>query len=136
MKGHLVHSNVLAPLSRRRLVGKFKKPSFFFRKKRIFSQLPTHHAVDAELVSGELRHEGPVLRVPDSDGGQVAALARHQVPPVLGEAHAGHRLAGGVGHVLLTVLARVVQHHNASVKQTIEHNFYSTTAVCPKKEQD
>ena len=41
-------------------------------------------AVDAVLVAGELRHAAAVVDVPDADGGQVAALPRHQVPPVLG----------------------------------------------------
>ena len=74
----------------------------------------THHAVDAELVSGELRDHGPLLDVPDADGGQVAALARHQVAPVVREAQARDRLARGVGDVRLPVLPRVVQHHGAS----------------------
>ena len=44
----------------------------------------------------------------------MAALARHQVAPVVREAQARDRLAGGVGDVRLAVLARVVQHHRAS----------------------
>ena len=74
----------------------------------------THHAVDAELVSGELGDHGPLLDVPDADGGQVAALARHEVPPVVREAEARDRLARRVRDVRLPVLPRVVQHHRAS----------------------
>ena len=73
----------------------------------------THHAVDAELVSGELRDERPLLDVPDADGGEVAALARHQVAPVVREPQARDRLARRVGDVRLPVLPRVVQHHGA-----------------------
>ena len=41
-------------------------------------------AVDAVLVAGELADAAAVLDVPDSDRGEVAALPRHQVAPVLG----------------------------------------------------
>ena len=44
----------------------------------------------------------------------MAALARHEVPPVVREAEARDRLARRVRDVRLTVLARVVQHHRAS----------------------
>ena len=82
---------------------------------RIYTS-PTHHAVDAELVPGELGDERPLLDVPDADGGEVAALARHQVAPVVREPQARDRLARRVGDVRLTVLPRVVQHHSAPEK--------------------
>ena len=73
----------------------------------------THHAVDAELVPCELCDERPLLDVPYADGGEVAALARHQVAPVVREPQARDRLARRVGDVRLPVLPRVVQHHGA-----------------------
>ena len=44
----------------------------------------------------------------------MAALARHQVAPVVREAQARDGRARRVGDVRLAVLARVVQHHRAS----------------------
>ncbi len=77
----------------------------------------TYHAVDAELVARELGDQGLFLHVPYPHGGQVAALARHQVPSVLREAQAGDGLPRGVGDVRLSVLAGVVQHHGASERR-------------------
>ena len=79
----------------------------------------THHAIDAELVPGKFGDLCPLGDVPDADGGEVSALARHQVAPVVREPQARDRLAGGVGDVRLTVLPRVVQHNRASEMREI-----------------
>ena len=41
------------------------------------------HAVDAILMTGELRHAAPVLDVPDSDGGKMSTFSSDQVPTIL-----------------------------------------------------
>ncbi len=85
--------------------------SFFAEQSASYFEGPlnaTHHAVDAELVSGELCDERPCVNVPHADGGQVAAFARDEVSPVLREAQTCDGFARRIGDVSLAVFARVV----------------------------
>ncbi len=57
------------------------------RQKKLLRK-PTEESVTRSgvvrcLVAGKLSDGDPLLDVPDPDAGQVAALTRHQVPPVL-----------------------------------------------------
>ena len=60
-----------------------------------------HHTVDAELVAEELGHLLSLVNVPDADGRRVAALAAHEVAPVVREAHGRDRLLRRIRDVAL-----------------------------------